>query len=208
MPRSNLSSLSSASSLSANDRKAIQKIASKQANSVLSSRAEKKWYVLDISSGATIASPSFTDLTALIVQGDQYNQRNGDQIRLRKFVMKFQSAINPSASWTGCRVLVVRSKGGALTVGSILVTHISGIPMYGAVNTAQCTVLYDRSYALTTYSNTVQIVATDIALGRQLVQWPAGTTTSKNPVYLLIMSDAAALAPSNQGYFVVKYLDV
>ncbi len=194
--------------MSQSDVALMRKIASKQANSVLTSRAEKKWYVLDISNAPTITSPSFTDITAAIVQGDQYNQRNGDQIRMRKLVLRYQAALNPSATWTSNRILIVRSKGGALTLGSILVPHVTGTPMYGAVNTAQCEVIYDRTYALTTYSNTVQIVNHDATLGKVLVEWPAGTTTAKRPYYLCILSDAVSLSPSNQGFLVMKFMDV
>ncbi len=207
MPRSTISNYSGLSSLTVSS---IQKIASRQAKSILDSRGEKKWYVLDISnSSVTVAAPNLTDLTALIVQGDQYNQRNGDQIRLRKLIVNFQSVVNPSATWTGLRVLILRSKGGAQTTGSLMVPHVSSVPAYAAVNTANCEVLMDRHYVVDTYgSNSGPTIQANIPLGEELIQYAAGSTTAKRPLYLLFLSDAASLSASNQGFCVIKYMDI
>ncbi len=184
----------------------MKKIASQSAKAVFNSRVEKKWYPLDISNTPTISSPQITDLTGLIVQGDQYNQRNGDQIRLTHIHLDWQTAVNPSAGWTGLRFLVVRSKGGALTQGQILVPHVSATPMYGAVNTANVDILYDQHSEVDPY-NPVRVYKHEIDLGQSLVQYPSASTLAKKPVYLLMLSDAITLYPSNQGNLVIRYQD-
>ncbi len=206
MPRSTVSTISGLSSISLRE---IQSIAAAQAKKAVNARGEKKWFPLDINNVPTASSSSFTDLTGQIVQGDQYNQRNGDQIRLTKIICNYQGVINPSASWTGVRILLVRSKGGTQTQSSILLPHGSGIAMYGAVNTAKVDVLHDERSVLDTYGGRFsQNVKFEINLGGSLVQYSPGTNQANKPLYLLIMSDATTLSPSNQGFLVIKYQDM
>ena len=89
----------------------------------------------------------------------------------------------------------------------ILVSHSSGTPMYGAVNTANVDILYDQRFEVDTY-NPVKIHAHELSLGQALVQYPAGSNTAKKPVYLLMQADANIRYPSNQGFMVIKYQDI
>ncbi len=207
MPKSTSSTYSlSKLGLTAQEVSAMQKIAAQAAKNVFQSRIEHKWYVLDINNGPTNGSPGSYDLTSYIVQGDQYNQRNGDQIRVDKIRFQMGTAVNSTATWTNCRVLIVQSKGGALTAGTALVPHNSLTVMYGSPNYANVDVLYDRRYEVDEY-NPVRIVEGTVELGDRLIQYPSGSNSAKRPIYVFFLSDAISLAPANQGWLDLHYSD-
>ncbi len=192
--------------LSAQEVSAMRKIAAQAAKQVFQSRIEHKWYVLDINNSPTNGSPGTYDLTSYIAQGDAYNQRNGDQIRLNRIHFQMGTAVNPTATWTSCRVLIVQSKGGALTAGTALVPHNSLTVMYGSPNYANVDVLYDRRYEVDEY-NPNRIVEGSVELGDRLIQYPSGSTSAKRPIYVFFLSDAVSLAPANQGWLDLHFSD-
>lgn len=155
-----------------------------------------------------LTTKSLTELTA-ITEGDNYFERHGDKIHLKKIVIHMSIAQNDTPTRMMNRLLIVRSKTGPLVVADL--------PAYDAeVDLDDMAILHEEIFNIQSVDNTQPIQRT-IKLKFQNKRVPhmnveyddddSATNAQNNPVYMYWVGSDATYGLSVIGHYYTSFFD-
>lgn len=176
-----------------------QKKAKRLARQIQLHLGEKK-YGESTGSQSVDFSGAIIDVSA-IAQGDGDTNRNGDQLTLTSYELKYNWVQADTTNLVRTIIFqwLPNTSAGAPTVGSVLIaaplgTATAPLAVYDHDNRYNFRILYDKLHRLDA-AHVIQgneIMITKFARNR--IQFNGGATTGSNRIYILIISDSAAAA--------------
>lgn len=171
MPRSNIRS-------SKNIRKIVQ--------SELNKNIETKFKCLEISGVAITTGGFFIPLSQAITQGTGIQNRVGDQVYLKRFVMNH--VISRDDATNIMRVMLVRSLKAPLT--------ISDMPnLHECPDTKNMFVYFDKYFTFASSVQEFNVMSKNVRLGNK-ANWDTSNADNGGHIYLYYISDSSSSGPT------------
>lgn len=150
-----------------------------------------------------------------IAQGDLYNERNGNSVKLKGGSFRYTWSINAAGSRAACRFLLIadtRCAGSLVTLSDILdTTAITGMVSYH-IDPNRYVVLSDETVTLSTTGN--QIAFRDVAIpaieDAHLVFTDVDATAASATslaLFLVVLTSEAANTPTFNGQCRLLFID-
>lgn len=164
-----------------------------------------------------LLSPSNTGViqqVSLPIQGQAYNERDGDDISLQSLHYRFNFVAADATNYL--RMIIFRwhnnNAVAVPTTADVLQTvSATAYPNNQKVVDGSVQILLDRAYALNLNGNASMAVSSKLfgkRLGRKKLGFNAAATTGNNQIYFLWISDSAAIGhPAVGGTIRLIYTD-
>lgn len=177
---------------------------------------EKKMWDMSVSGVITDGAGSLQLLTGISI-GDNYNQRDGNSVKLQSnyFVMRVFN--NPAASFSNIRFVLVQDNeynGTALTTAQILEVATAPASLVAPLNHtigSRLNILYDKYISLGGAGQNTAIVEQYTTFNESHIKFNDAnittTTLREGHLYMLLISDVGANYPGYDYYNRVRYTD-
>lgn len=131
-----------------------------------------------------------------IDQGDDVYERDGDQVRLKRAVVRYSVSVSSTQVGGVCRVLLVLAKqGNVASVSTIMDAALIGTALAPFAhkeypNRKKFKFLYDKTHDLTNATDDAQICGTiNVSLDAVEIFEESSTTITENALYMLFIND-------------------
>lgn len=152
---------------------------------------------LIISNGATQLSWTGSVVDMFVpVQGDGYNQRDGDEILAKMCDLRWQLTLGTSLVASTARIIIYWDKMNTCPNPSSILASVGSadavISRYNQEYRQNWTLLFDKTYIIDNVNKASYIVKFRKALNKKIVFNTAGTTARKGQLKVLYISNKAA----------------
>ena len=168
-----------------------------------------EYKMLDTSAATTPTATGYVAALSTILEGADYNNRNGLSIKAASLFLKATIFQNPAANASAVRCLICidsDNTGTAPVVSDILETS-SVISPLNHTNGKRFKILTDRTYCVNNNGEQERFIKKYIKLRHHIKYSNTTTGTRSGQLYMLVISDTLTNNPSFNYYTRLRYLD-
>lgn len=169
-------------------------------------KPEKKFIDNNFSS-TVVTSTGVVNVLDAISNGTNELQRIGNKLEMKSLFSRLSITVNATANANFLRVIYFNHKtGGTIGVSSVLQSPAYNSPLNDSY-ASQIKVLFDKTYALSTGSDSMLVDKTYRKLKLQVEYLSTSSTSNKNTLCALYISDQATNGPTVSDWIRCKFID-
>lgn len=178
---------------------------------------EKKYF--DVTASAAISSTAVITPLSLITQGDSYNNRDGNSVKLQSHFIRFHFLLNAASNNSTIRFMVVQDReypnGTAVAIGQLIENTSGGATsiVSPALHTTgrRFNVLLDKQVMLSTGSEWCNVYEQYLPIGNHIHYSDTNpnttTDTREGQLYVVLFSDQTTNTPTVTYYSRLRFVD-
>lgn len=159
----------------------------------------------------TLTNTGYIRIVTDLAEGNDYNQRNGISLKMSSIQVRYNLIVN-SASTTGVAVramwFIDHNVDGTTPLITDVLENTSTVSPLAHANTGRFTILYDKVHCLSSDGTEENSYRWFKKLNNHVkYSGPLVTDIRQGQVYMLWLTDLAALNPTCQQFTRIRYVD-